>query len=351
VAETLRSRLLFGLLHAFVATAILLALHAWRHRLGSAIGWTLAALVFAQGSAASGLAIHRGRAEAAATCPPAISAAAPGPRLQTALVHNTPGPAGDLDGIDASLAKMGRLGVSSLNVGCGVDGLEPYTGFATQRATRALGDVGRRLRLGGRFGATHVISEAPASREEATLLYSAVRGGAVVALTPEYGLWTIPHRPWASFAPSVVLARSQEDALESVERLVAVGDPAVVLEGPAPFATSGGRVAEVRRGTTELTVTAESSGDGVLVLNDAYHPGWKATIDGVPTEIFPADGLVRAVRWPPGRHVLEMRFAPREVAWGGWLSGLAALACVALASRRSAAPIPLPPGPAGPPGA
>jgi uncharacterized membrane protein YfhO len=82
-----------------------------------------------------------------------------------------------------------------------------------------------------------------------------------------------------------------------------------------------------------VVVQGDAPGEAVLVVNDAFWPGWEATIDGAPAPILAADGFVRAVRWPPGRHRLEMRYQPPELARGLLLS-LAGLAAVALASWR-----------------
>ncbi len=86
-------------------------------------------------------------------------------------------------------------------------------------------------------------------------------------------------------------------------------------------------------------------------MNHAFWEGWHATIDGRPTTILRADALVRAVVWPTGRHVLAMRYAPREVTLGMavtsvgclLLAGIAALAwrrrrCDALPQTSKRAP-------------
>ena len=59
-------------------------------------------------------------------------------------------------------------------------------------------------------------------------------------------------------------------------------------------------------------------------MADAFWDGWEATIDGQTTGIELADGLVRAVRWPAGRHVLMMRYRPVEVRIGAAVSGVTA---------------------------
>jgi hypothetical protein len=52
-----------------------------------------------------------------------------------------------------------------------------------------------------------------------------------------------------------------------------------------------------------------------VVLNDVWHPWWRATIGGVETEIFRANGIFRAVQVPPGRYTVRFFFAPLRGAW------------------------------------
>jgi len=56
-----------------------------------------------------------------------------------------------------------------------------------------------------------------------------------------------------------------------------------------------------------VTVTVDTSREAVLVLTDLFHPFWTATLDGAPTEIFPALYLFRGVRIPPGRHEVDFQ--------------------------------------------
>ena len=50
--------------------------------------------------------------------------------------------------------------------------------------------------------------------------------------------------------------------------------------------------------------------DEILVLNDVWHPWWRATVDGVDTEILKANVIFRAVLVPRGRHVVRFTFHP-----------------------------------------
>jgi uncharacterized membrane protein YfhO len=115
----------------------------------------------------------------------------------------------------------------------------------------------------------------------------------------------------------------------------------VVVEADTAPGTAPGRVLRVERGTEAVRIEAEAIGPALLVIQDAWWPGWEATVDGAPTEILAADGLVRAVPFPPGRHAVELRYDPPELRVGLALTGLGALLCIGLAAsawRRRAAP-------------
>ncbi len=65
-----------------------------------------------------------------------------------------------------------------------------------------------------------------------------------------------------------------------------------------------------------LRIEAHASCPAKVVLSDAWFPGWKASVDGVPAEIEQIHGGVRAVRIQPGSHKIEMRYRPTSVLIG-----------------------------------
>jgi hypothetical protein len=82
------------------------------------------------------------------------------------------------------------------------------------------------------------------------------------------------------------------------------------------FAPLVGKAEVTSRTSTRVTVEAEAEQEAVLVLTDAYFPGWKATIDGQPAEIFPAYYAFRGILLPPGKHSVEYIYHPASFVWG-----------------------------------
>ena len=78
-----------------------------------------------------------------------------------------------------------------------------------------------------------------------------------------------------------------------------------------------------------VVIETESESAGWLVLTDAWYPGWRATVDGVPVEIARADVLFRAVPVPAGRHRVEFVFAPVSLWTGAGVSLFTLIGCIA----------------------
>jgi hypothetical protein len=77
-----------------------------------------------------------------------------------------------------------------------------------------------------------------------------------------------------------------------------------------PRLGGSGTATLVRYTNTDIEVTVESERGGVLVLNDVWHPWWRATLDGAPAEILKANGIFRGVGVPAGRHTVRFTFHP-----------------------------------------
>jgi hypothetical protein len=239
-----------------------------------------------------------------------------------------------------ALAVAARLGVAPMNVPARVDNLELYTALVPRRWNNLVVSLADdRWRAFRRYAATHVVVPRSVSPRDADLAASATEGGRMIALDAALGatVWSIPHRPWAFFPEAAVVLRTPYDVHDRLLAAIAVEDPTVFLEAQGPVVTGPGVVRSVLREPERVRIEAESPADALLVVSDAWLPGWRAKFDEKPVEILPADILLRAVRWPAGRHVLEMTYEPPEVLWGAIVSA-SGLALLLIAMLRYGAP-------------
>ena len=67
---------------------------------------------------------------------------------------------------------------------------------------------------------------------------------------------------------------------------------------------------------TDIAIVADApAGGGIVLLNDVWHPWWRASVDGKPAEILKANVIFRAVLIPSGRHRVQFTFHPFAGAW------------------------------------
>lgn len=337
-----QGRVARGAWHLATAALALGAVVGLRERLGTAGARVSLALVAWGGlAAAAPFALHAGDPDARLRAPgPALEAPAPGPRIATPYMHDLrseePGPAA----LDAAAREHAVLGYPAYNVRARLDSLSEYSAMTPARLALLAADGWSHWPLAPRrFAATHVVVDPPTTTADRALYARVVRGATLVgAAAGRYQVWAVPHREWASFAPEVRSVPDEQAALAEAVRVIAAENPTVVVEAFGRFGAAPGRVIGIARGIESLRVEAEAPGEATLVVADAWWPGWEATVDGVAVPVFRADALVRAVRWPPGRHVLEMRYRPPEVRTGLLLSaaGLAVVALWAALERRRA---------------
>jgi len=97
----------------------------------------------------------------------------------------------------------------------------------------------------------------------------------------------------------------------------------VILEQVALADTTPGATGEVTwtsRGRESAELDVNLSHPGALVLAEVFYPGWKAWLDGDRVPIIPANGFLRAVLLPQGRHHLRFTYAPDGLFLGLWVA-------------------------------
>jgi hypothetical protein len=106
---------------------------------------------------------------------------------------------------------------------------------------------------------------------------------------------------------TVVLEVADGDGIKKSEDVLgATGEVRFILDDPQ---------------IVELDV--HTSSDGYLVLLDTWYPGWEATVDRVPTPIYRANYIARAVRIPTGEHRVRFVYQPLSFRLGTILAFLA----------------------------
>jgi hypothetical protein len=148
-------------------------------------------------------------------------------------------------------------------------------------------------------------------------------GKRVIETLPSFGYVLIEDPlalPHAYVARPICVAGPMESLAAIRTRSFVPGVEAIV-ECRSPLPPSTGKPGDVLSldSTPERTVLkVQTTAPAVVVLNDAFYSGWRATLDGAETPILAANHAVRAVAVPPGAH--EIIFTYRTP--GLWL-GLA----------------------------
>jgi hypothetical protein len=103
---------------------------------------------------------------------------------------------------------------------------------------------------------------------------------------------------------------------------------------PEKLSSSAARVQILDQTPERLHLRYQSADDALLLVADAWHPGWTATLepdtpDAARITVFPADIFLKGLAIPAGDHELIIEFRPASLRWGVLLS-LAGLAMLAL---------------------
>lgn len=106
----------------------------------------------------------------------------------------------------------------------------------------------------------------------------------------------------------------------------------------AATTVSAGEATITEYTANRVQVQYESPVPAALVLADAFYPGWKASINDEPVELFPAYYAFRGAIVPEGRHTVVYEYDPLSFRIGLWISivtmaGTSAY-CVARLVRR-----------------
>jgi len=118
-----------------------------------------------------------------------------------------------------------------------------------------------------------------------------------------------------------------------------------LIERPLSLETGQTNPNTIARITTladnTMEVQTQSATAAFLVTSDVYYPGWRATIDDQPVELYRANYAFRGVTVPAGNHVVKFVYQPRRFYFGlaislGCLLGLTGLGLINFARTSKA---------------
>jgi hypothetical protein len=135
---------------------------------------------------------------------------------------------------------------------------------------------------------------------------------------------------------------SAEDGLKLMEaKDFDPGQEAVVLgegRGVSNPGASPGTATVISYAAEEIVVDTHLDEPGLLVLSDAFYPGWQTTVDGHLREAQQVDVLFRGIPLAAGDHEVRFSFVSQPYLSGKWISIatlLGFLGVVAMISLRS----------------
>jgi len=143
--------------------------------------------------------------------------------------------------------------------------------------------------------------------------------------------------PRVFVVPTIEVEADDESALA----LLRASGPTVVAaisETPASALPAGGAYRPgrvVRWAPNRIEVHAE--GPGWLVVGQVWAPGWRASVDGVQTEVYRTDVAFCGLALSAGPHTVVLEYAPTGWLWGRWVSLVAVLVVIVIAAVKAQA--------------
>jgi hypothetical protein len=135
--------------------------------------------------------------------------------------------------------------------------------------------------------------------------------------------------PKAWLVPTALLVSSTRETLGILQNpafnprlmaLVESATPIPMANQNSPLPGPPGEVRVLRYEGERIDLDAAVGMNSLLVLGEKYYKGWRASVDGKETEIYPVDHVLRGVYLTPGRHKVEFVFDPLPFKVGKYLT-------------------------------
>lgn len=181
------------------------------------------------------------------------------------------------------------------------------------------------------FGVAYTIAAAP-TPDAGDLVFTGASGMKVFRRDAFPRAWAVHH---LVRVPDIATANTEftkDPQSFRTKATIFAAPPRVEACGAAPDT-----VQLIQHDADRLLIRANLACDGMVVLSDAFYPGWRARVDHRPAEIFQVNGAMRGVAVPRGTHTVTMRYSPVPVYLGAALTLLGILSALITSRHRKGA--------------
>ena len=145
-------------------------------------------------------------------------------------------------------------------------------------------------------------------------------------------------RPRAHFADRVMCVSSLDEAFRMLSADRQLAATTAVVECDHPITVPAAEASEVTLTFPDerhVRMRVRSRSGGLVVLHDAFAPGWRATIDGQNAPVLPVNILSRGVVVAPGDHTIAMAYLPPGLLLGLLISSVTVAFAVVMKMRSN----------------
>jgi hypothetical protein len=117
------------------------------------------------------------------------------------------------------------------------------------------------------------------------------------------------------------LALFEADVLDG-HQIACVDGELPDIQRTSPEQAGRESVTVIARQDDSLRAIARLETPGLVVFSEVYAKGWNAYVDGERVEVLRTNHTLRGVTVPAGDHTIELKYEPKELEIGLWISGV-----------------------------
>jgi hypothetical protein len=189
------------------------------------------------------------------------------------------------------------------------------------------------VRLLGALGARYLVDDPGASSPNAGVLPTVYRGRDATIFENRYAMTraVVPAYVYASDSEAQQITTLTEARFDPRNEVVVSRSGLGAAAAGAANGTGGraGSVRVVGERNAQVTLRARVPRPQLVVLDDAWAPGWSVTVDGRPARALQPDVVLRGVVVPAGEHTIVWSYRVPGLRLGAELSGLGLLVAAA----------------------